>query len=368
MKFIEVKKEDLKYNLDIIKDVLRNNASEKKVEIIAVVKANGMGLGLANYSKFLVSNGIKKLAVSTVEEAINLRKAGIEEEILLMSPTCEKEELKQLIENDITLTVGSLKEKEVLEETISDSEKTVKVHIKIDTGFARYGFLYNDFDNIKAVYNMPEQIKIAGIFTHFSKPIDEKWTNIQFERFQNVISYLKDNNIDVGITHCASSTAFIKYPNMYLDAIRVGSVIQGRVLDNRYGFKKVGTLKTNVAEIKVLPKGYNISYTNTYKTKRETKIAVIPVGYYDGFNKDKLRDNFSFKNNIVSVLFEIRKIFKDNSLKVKINDKQYKVIGRLGMYHAIVDITGSENIDVGTEVDINISPLQANEEIRREYL
>ena len=165
MKFIEVKKEDLKYNLDIIKDVLRNNASEKKVEIIAVVKANGMGLGLANYSKFLVSNGIKKLAVSTVEEAINLRKAGIEEEILLMSPTCEKEELKQLIENDITLTVGSLKEKEVLEETISDSEKTVKVHIKIDTGFARYGFLYNDFDNIKAVYNMPEQIKIAGIFT-----------------------------------------------------------------------------------------------------------------------------------------------------------------------------------------------------------
>ena len=117
-----------------------------------------------------------------------------------------------------------------------------------------------------------------------------------------------------------------------------------------------------------MPKGYTVSYGNTYKTKKETKVAIIPVGYMDGLNKDKLRDDFSFKNNIISVFMEIKKIFKNNSIKVKIGNMDYKVIGRLGMYHSIVDITDSNNIKVGDEVELNITPLQTNEKIRREYI
>lgn len=132
--------------------------------------------------------------------------------------------------------------------------------------------------------------------------------------------------------------------------------------------KKIGKFKTNIVEIKYLPKGYNISYGNTYKTKKETKIAIIQVGYMDGLNKNKLRDDFSIKNNVISVLMEIKKLFKDNSLKVTINDKKYKIIGRLGMYHAIIDITGNDDINVGDIVLLDISPLQTSEEIRREYI
>ena len=133
-------------------------------------------------------------------------------------------------------------------------------------------------------------------------------------------------------------------------------------------FKKIGKFKASIAEIKILPKGYYVSYSNTYKLKKDTKIAVLPVGYIDGLNKDKLRDDFSFKNNILSVLKEIKKLFKDNYIKVKIGDKKYKIIGRLGMYHSIVDISNSENIKIGDEVELDITPIQTNDEIRREYI
>lgn len=132
------------------------------------------------------------------------------------------------------------------------------------------------------------------------------------------------------------------------------------------GFKPVGVFKTNIAEIKTVPKGYNISYTNTYKTKRETKIAVLPVGYRDGLLVKKGRDSFSFIDNIVAVLMEVKKIFKDNSLKVKINGKEYKIIGRIGMYHSIVDVTGAD-VKVGDEVLIDLEPLDVSDNIKREY-
>ncbi len=206
------------------------------------------------------------------------------------------------------------------------------------------------------------------MYTHFSKPNNEKWTRAQFSRFVKCIEMVKNAGYNPGIIHAAQSTAFFMYPEMRLDAVRIGSAFQGRTLMKVDGLVKIGTFKSIVAEIKTLPKGYNVSYGNIYKTKKITKIAVIPVGYVDGFNKEKLRDDFTLKNNLISIGMEIKKIFKDNSLKVKINDKYYKVIGRIGMYHSIVDITDSDDINIEDEVTLNITPLQTNDGIRREYL
>lgn len=327
-----------------------------------------MGLGLVEYSKILIENGIKTLAVANLEEAIELRNAGIEEEILMMSPVPLKKELQLLIENDITVTLGSFEEFETLESLAKENEKQINAHTKIDTGFGRYGFLSTEKEIILEVFKKAQNVNITGMFTHFSKPMDEKFTRKQFLEFENVYKYIKENSYNPGILHCCASTAFLKYPDMWLDSIRIGSVIQGRTLVNFPNLKKIGTFKSNISEIKILPKGYNISYNNTYKTKRETKIAVVPVGYVDGFNKNKQRDDFSLKDNLISVGMEIKKLFKDNSLKVKINGKKYKVLGKLGMYHSIVDITESSNINVGDEVEIDISPLQTNDKIRREYI
>lgn len=212
MKILEINKADLENNINIIKKIIED--SGKKSEIIAVVKANGMGLDIIKVSEILVKNGIKTLAVSAPEEAIKLRKEGkIENEILMLSPTVIKKELQLLIENDITLTVGNNEELKLIEEIAEELKKEeVKVHLKIDTGFARYGFLYTDIQNILSVFKDIQRVKIVGTYTHFSKPINEKWTNIQFNRFCECIEKIKQANYNPGILHCASSTAFLKYP------------------------------------------------------------------------------------------------------------------------------------------------------------
>lgn len=363
MKKLEIRKEDLIYNLNYIKSLLND-----KTKIIAVVKANGVGLGIIEYSKFLVENGIECLAVANVQEALALRDAGIDVQILMMTPISLKNELQLLIENDITITIGNLEEFELAEKLSAELEKKVKAHIKIDTGFARYGFLYTDKESILEVFKKKENLEIEGMFTHFSNPIDEKYSKKQFERFSSCVSYIKENGFEVEVLHTCATTATMKYPHMHLDAVRIGSAIQGRAVLNKDALRKTGIFKTNIQEIKEVPKGYNISYNNTYKTKRQTKIAVVPVGYIDGLNKNKLRDDFSFKNNIISAILEIKKIFTDNSIKVEINKKKYKVIGKLGMYHAIVDITGEDNIKTGDEVILDIAPIQTNDGIRREYI
>lgn len=366
MKKLEISKEDLKYNLDVIRKKISDN--NKNVKIIAVLKANGMGLDLEKYASFLLENDIDCFAVANVEEALKLRKAGINKEILMLSPVSIKNELQLLIINDITITIGSYYELELAEELSKKLNKSINAHIKIDTGFGRYGFIYLEKEIILETFKRAQNVKIKGMFTHFSNPKNEKQTKQQFDRFTDIVSYIKQNDYEIEILHCCASTAFLKYPEMHLNAVRIGSAIQGRTLVENENFRKIGIFKTNIEEIKMLPKGYNISYGNTYKTKKEKKIAVIPVGYMDGFNKNKLRDDFSLKNNIVSVLIEIRKIFRDNTIKVKIKNKKYKVLGRLGMYHSIIDITNSKNINIGDEVHLDIAPLQANDEIRREYI
>lgn len=133
------------------------------------------------------------------------------------------------------------------------------------------------------------------------------------------------------------------------------------------GLQKIGQVKASIQEIKTVPKGYNISYGKMFRTKRETKIAVIPVGSSDGFNMRKDRDIFSFVENVKSVGIEIKKFFKDNRLKVSINDKKYNIIGRIGMYHAVVDITEAEDVGLASEVILDIPPMNLNSMIRREY-
>lgn len=376
MKVLEINKDNLRHNINVIKKKIE--AESPGLKVYAVVKANGVGLDLIQYTKFLIENSINSFACACTEEALKLRQADIKEEILMLSPVIDKKELQLLIQNDITLTIGSLEEIKIVKDVIGElnsnnskkqEQKKVRIHIKIDTGFGRYGFLYSDLVSILSAFKtIDDNMEIEGMYTHFSESKDEKWTNIQYNRFCEVIKFLKDNGYNPKYLHCCASTAFIKYPNMRLNAVRIGSVFQGRTLVKNTGLIKIGKFKTNITEIKVVPKGYNISYGNTYKTKKETKLATIPVGYMDGFNKEKKRDNFKFSNNIIAILMEVKKLFKDNRLEAKINGKSYKIIGRLGMYHSIIDITDSDNIKIGDTVILDITPLQTNDEIRREYI
>ena len=363
MKKVVISKEDLKNNLKIIKSL-----KSKECKIIGVVKANGMGLDLIKYSKFLIENNVKILAVAEAEEAILLRNSKILEEIILLTPINNEKLLEKLIKNKITLTLSSLGQAEIVEKISKKIKKKIDVHVKIDTGFGRYGFLYTEKENIVQIFKMQDCLNIKGVYTHFSNSIDKNYTIKQYERFIEITNFIKEQGFKVGILHCCNSTAFIKYPNMHLDAVRLGSIIQGRTLIKIGGLKKIGEFQTSISEIKEVPKGYNIGYGNTYCTKQKSKIAIIPVGHSDGFEIRNKRDNFNFIENIKSIVIEMKKIFKKENAIVMINKNKYKVVGRIGLNYSVIDITNSKEITLKEKVFLSTAPLNINSKIRREYI
>ena len=343
MKELLVEKSKIKNNLKIINNIINKNGKNdngEKVKLIAVVKGNGYGLDLVQYSKFLADNGVKMFAVATVEEALELRRGGIKEDILMMSSTAVKEDIQKMLDKNIILTIGSKEAGDAVNELAQN--KKARVHLKIDTGFGRYGFIYNEKEKMVENIKQWNNIQIEGTFSHFSLAFfgNGKEAQEQFSRF-----------ID-----------------MYLNAVRIGSALLGRLsIPNTWGFQRVGILKSNVAEIKTLPKGYNIGYSNSYQTKKETKVAVVPCGYADGFNVIVDKDMFRKRDKIRYIVRDIKNAFKQQQIFVKINGEKFKVLGRLGMFHVTVDITG-KNINIGDEVMFEVSPMLVDSKIERKYI
>ena len=371
MKTLVIETKDLRHNIEKIKKHAQTNEPDDKgnfVKIIAVVKSNGYGLGLIPYVQFLIDNGIDFFAVSTVEEAVQLRKAGIKQDILMLSSSAIKEDVQTLVENQIILTMGSKDDILVAEEVAKEKNIKIKAHLKIDTGFGRYGFVYQQRDEMIEALKEMHNIKIEGTFTHFSISFfDDKYTKKQFDRFMQVIEVLKMNDIETGMLHVCNSSAFVKFPSMHLNAVRIGSAFLGRLsFPNSMGLKKIAYLESKVTEVKILPKGFNIGYSNTYQTKKETKVAVIPAGYMDGINITTDRDMYRKIDQLRYVVRDTKDFFKKKAIYVKIKNITCKVLGRVGTHHVICDITNKE-IKAGDIVVFQVNPKYVDSAIRREY-
>lgn len=366
-----IEKQDLKHNIEQIKKWATKSGKDDKgneVKIIAVVKANGYGLGIVEYTKFLIDQGISFFAVATIEEAIKLRKAGIKEEILMLSSTAIKEEVETLVQNNIIITIGSKEDVEVASQIGEEQNKEIRAHLKIDTGFGRYGFVYSERDRMVEVLKEMKQVKIEGTFSHFSTSFyDDNYTKKQFQRFIDSIEVLKMNEIPTGMLHICNSSAFLKFPNMHLNAVRVGSAFLGRIsCPNNIGLKKIAWLESKVTEIKELPKGFNIGYSNIYQTPKPMKVAVIPCGYMNGIYVKNEKDMFRTIDKMRYLLDSIKAFFKKQQYFVKIRGSNCKILGRIGTYHIICDISQKE-IKIGDTAVFQINTKFVDSQIRREY-
>ena len=352
--------DDLRINMSILKKAV-------KTRIIAVIKGDGYGLGLIEFAEKLKDCGVSFYAVSEVEEALKLREAGFtEEKILLLTPQHKEDIIRALIENDIVLTVSSYENALSYSEIAGKLEKTAEAHIKLDTGFGRFGFSEENKEEVIKTLRLKNLI-CPGIYSHFSCAFEKQYniTKKQFNKFMKLVSYIEAFDFKFEIKHIANSSAALRFPETRLDAVRLGSAILGRLpIPNTYGLKKLAWLETEILSVRTLKADCNIGYGNTCLTKTITDIAIVPIGYKDGFMTEKSPDTFRLRD-ILRMMVNALKMWRRKNY-VEINGVNYKLLGRVGMYNIVVDVTGS-NVKVGDTVKLNINPLLINSNIEKEY-
>ncbi|MDD5932238.1 MAG: alanine racemase [Oscillospiraceae bacterium] len=263
-----------------------------KVKYLGVVKADAYGHGAVQVSRKLEALGADYLAVSSLDEARELRRGGITMPILILGHT-PPEMVPQLIANHITQTVSAQAKAEEYSAAAAACGGTLKVHIKVDTGMSRLGFLVrgDHFDHgVEAIARSCDlpHLDAEGIFTHFATAdedgqADEAYAREQFGLFMKVLEALTLRGREFAIRHCANSGALARYPEMYLDMVRPGIALYGVGDDAaRLGLQPVMKFKSCVSTIKIFDPETDVSYGRTFRTRRKTRIGVLPIGYADG--------------------------------------------------------------------------------------
>ena len=325
----EINLGNLAHNIREIKKIVK-----KDTLITAVIKANAYGHGSVEAAKVFLENGADRLAVATLSEAIELREAGIDVPILILGYTPESQ-YSQVIEYNITQTIYNFESASVFSQAASLQNKTGTIHIKIDSGMGRIGFLPNDesVDEIIKISKLPN-INIEGIFTHFATADekDKSYTRLQFERFSTVVKKLEEKGLSIPIKHVSNSAAIIDFPEYNLDMVRPGIILYGYYPSNdvnkdRIQLKPAMTLRAKISNVKTVSKGTGISYGQIFVTERESKIATIPIGYADGFTR-----------------------MLTSKAEAFIKGKRVPVVGRICMDQCMLDVTEVEDVKIGDEV------------------
>lgn len=366
--------ENLTSWVDIDLDVLSNNIKiiKKyigKTRMLAVVKADAYGHGIVPVALTAQDVGVDFLGITSVDEGILLRKNGINLPILVFN-TILPEQAEKVLKYDLTASVCSFDVVQALNEAAKISNKKIRVHIKVDTGFGRFGLLPEYVPEfVKVISSNFKNIYIEGIYTHFSMATSEKITRKQFEKFESTINQLKAWNFNIPIRHVCNSIATIKYPEMHLDMVRVGNLMYGLCPAGHLEIEKPAGVFSRIIFINNLPKGHNVGYGNRYRTRRPTTVAVVPFGYYDGLELMVSQPN-GILDGFKSFLKQVLAYFgiTGQARKVKIKGKLFNIIGKIGMQNCMVDITDSkDDIFVGDRVELFLRKVNLSYSLPRVY-
>ncbi len=324
-------------NLDAIYDNMKNIKENTKdgTGMIAVIKTDGYGHGAVPIAK-TVDELVWGYAVATSDEGVNLRTNGVTKPVIILGYTHESQ-YEKIVENDLRPAIFTFEDAKKLSDVACSESKKAKIHIKIDTGMSRIGF-HPDKDSVKVISDISRLpgIEIEGIFTHFyaSDETDKTSAYEQYKIFNNIISELEKQGVNIPIKHCSNSAAIIDMPDVNMDCVRVGIALYGMYPSDEVDKTKVKLtpameLKSHIICLKEVEKGVGISYGATYVTSEKTKVATVSVGYGDGYRRSLSNKGY-----------------------VLIRGQKAPILGRVCMDQFMVDVTHIKDVQRGDVVTL----------------
>lgn len=331
MSWAEIDLEAIRSNIGAIKSLLRPQTG-----LMAIVKANAYGHGMSEISKLCIEAGAAYLAVANPEEALTLRGSGIEGPILVLG-WMPPEYSSAMVQNHVDVTVFEPQTAAGLSQAAAAAGQPARIHVKIDTGMGRLGFDPNpqSLAAIEGIASLPG-IEIKGIFSHLatSDETDKAFAYHQLEVFRQFTGELEQMGIHIPIKHLANSGAIMEMPEAQLDMVRAGIILYGLYPSNEVDNSIIRlipamTLKSRVSFVKTLPAEHSVSYGRTYISKEEIKVATVPIGYADGYNR-----------------------LLSNRGWAVIRGQRVPLIGRVCMDQIMFDVTALGEVKTGDEVTL----------------
>lgn len=317
---MEIDEKAFLYNISSIQEYVG-----EKIKLMPVIKANAYGTFLNTRTKIL--NKFDIVAIAVAFESVQLRGDGYKNDIFLLNQPSIYE-IETLIKNNVTIGVS---DKAFIKE-VGKTKKNIKVHIEIDTGMGRTGIQSEETEDfIKYIQNF-DNIKIEGIYTHMSSPdVDREYTLEQMKKFNYAVDIAKRMIPDLKYIHSSASNALIEYDQSKYNTVRPGLILYGyeseEGLYKKINLKPVCKLKSKITFLKNVPNGTSISYGRTFVSKKETKVATVPLGYADGMRRDLSNNGY-----------------------VWIKGKKAPIIGRICMDSFMIDVTDVDNPQIGDDV------------------
>jgi len=352
-------------NLVIDSRVIRNNirAVKEKADgaaIYADLSANAYGMGFLEMASLLRDEGITDFIISDVKDAARLRANGFEDAgLMMLRSTADPDELSALLELGVTCTVGSYDAAVALNGIADKQGKIADIQIKIDTGLGRYGFDPAQLDRIAAIYKYMSALRVVGTFTTFSCSWrSKKQTMHQLSVFNDALDRLEAMGLDVGSVHCSDSAALFKYELSHMDAVRLDLALSGRIPGKKNpALSSVGYIEAGLEEVGWVSKGHHIGAEHGIKVRKATKIAVLSVGYYHGFGVDRHMSERGFFDRLLA---------RRRARYVRLNGKNARVLGNVGMQHTLLDVTDID-CTVGDLAVLDVDPVNVKG-LSRSYL
>ncbi|QUI23217.1 alanine racemase [Vallitalea pronyensis] len=360
--FLEVNLQHLYDNVTCVKKYLHPDT-----QVMAVVKSNAYGHGSVEIAKALLQD-VACFGVGLLEEAVELREAGIDKPILLMGPTYDFE---RVCKHNIMISICSINHLEQVVKWTSNHQKTIRYHLKVETGMNRFGIAYNEAKTAIDLCQAATYGKLEGVYSHFATTYksDKDFVGQQKRKFDQFVEFFKSYK-DPLIFHMANSENTIDYKDAHYNMVRLGNALYGPCnSQKRIGLKKVACLKGNICYEKPVKAGENIGYGRSYKAKKDMIIGIVSMGFYDGIGLMKKPIGSKMFGLWIYYLKEIYRYMFRSKTPIYYDSKPLEILGRPNMQYTIVDITDIDKVQGETiEVEIRISPIFIKENIRRTYI